>query len=99
MMELERSGESRVSHVSVATEHGHERQRVTHEQALMLTITPEKIDRVMCDVQAQIEALQHNLAKLRLARARIALLQAKERGQQSHGVGLVTAAVCTGATT
>jgi hypothetical protein len=93
MMELEKSGESCISHASVATEHGHERQRVTHEQALKLTITPEKIDRVMDDVQAQIEGLQHDLAKLRLVRAQLALFQAKERGQQNHGAGSVTATV------
>lgn len=94
MMEVEGSGESRVFPASVATAHSHVGQRVTHDQVLLLTITPEKIDRVMDDVRAQIEGLQHHLAKLRLARARVALFWAKERGEQSHGVGSMTAIVC-----
>jgi len=43
------------------------------------TIIPEKIDRVIADVQLEVEGLQHYLAELRLARAHVGLLQVKER--------------------
>lgn len=54
----------------------------TYRQPLRLTITVEKIDHVLDDVRAQIEGLQHDLVKLRLARARIALLPVNEQAQE-----------------
>ncbi|MBI3357498.1 MAG: hypothetical protein HY038_12155 [Nitrospirae bacterium] len=54
---------------------------------MKLTITVEKIDRVMDDVRAQIEDLQCDLIKLRLARERIVLLPVNEREQEGCGVG------------
>lgn len=70
------------------------RQVFPQGTGLRLTITPEKIDRVIADVQTQIEGLQDYLANLRLARAHIVLLQVKEGGKECHGVGPVPAPFC-----
>ena len=46
-----------------------------------LTITVEKIDRILADVQTQIETLRQNTINLRLVREQLAGMEAKWGGE------------------
>lgn len=68
---------------------GKERNRGSSQgKPLRLTITVEKIDRVMADVQTQIDDLHRYMSNLKLARARIAMFHAKENGSGRKGARL-----------
>jgi hypothetical protein len=68
---------------------GKERNRVSSQgKPLRLTITVEKIDRVMADVQTQIDDLHRYMSNLKLARARIAMFHAKGYGSGTEGAHL-----------
>jgi hypothetical protein len=53
-----------------------------HRQPLKLTISVEKIDGFLADIRKQIEALQREMANLRLVRAQLASDQHNHRGEE-----------------
>ena len=53
-----------------------------HRKPLKLTISIGKIDGFLADIRKQIEALQREMANLRLVRAQLAGDQHKHRGEE-----------------
>lgn len=53
-----------------------------HRKPLKLTISVGKIDGFLADIRKQIEALQREMANLRLVRAQLAGYQHKNRGKE-----------------
>ena len=53
-----------------------------HRQPLKLTISVEKIDGFLAEIRKQIEALQREMANLRLVRAQLASDQHNHRGEE-----------------
>lgn len=60
------------------------RLRVPHRDPLRLTITAEKIDRVLNDIQQQVERLEREMLSLRLVRDQLAMME--QRGKGSFGL-------------
>ena len=81
MMEAKSNDISDLSQTSVGLMDGEEGRQTVHERPVGLTITAEKIDRVLTDVQTQIETLLQIEINLKLARARVAGMEAKWRGE------------------
>jgi hypothetical protein len=72
---------SSVSQTSVGLINREEGQETIHRRPVGLTITVEKLDRVLADVQAQIEHLWQHRINLELVRAQLADMEAKWRGE------------------
>ena len=53
-----------------------------HREPLKLTISVGKIDGLLADIRKQIEALQREMANLRLVRAHLAGYQHNNRGEE-----------------
>jgi len=77
MMEPTNNNLSGVSQTSVGLMDSEEGRRTVHRRLVELTITVEKIDRVLVDVQTQIETLRQNRINLGLVREQLAGLEAK----------------------
>jgi hypothetical protein len=81
MMEPTKNNLSGVSQTSVGLIDSEEGRRTVHRRLVGLTITVEKIDRVLVDVQTQIETLRQNRINLGLVREQLAGMEAKWRGE------------------
>jgi hypothetical protein len=71
---------SSVSRTSVGLINSREDQQ-TFRRPVGLTITVEKIDRVLTDIQAQIENLRRDRINLGLVRVQLAGMEAMWRGE------------------
>ena len=58
-----------------------EGQGIIYRKPVGFTITVEKIDRVLADVQTQVELLQRERTNLGLVRGQLAGMEAKWRGE------------------
>jgi hypothetical protein len=79
IMEAKNNDISDLSQTSVGLMDGEEGRQTVHWRPVGLTITVEKIDRVLTDAQTQIETLLQIAINLRLARVRLASMEAKWR--------------------
>jgi len=80
-MEPKKHGISGLSQTSMSLMNSEEGQPTFHRRPVGLTITVEKIDRVLAGVQAQIETLRQNRINLGLVREQLAGMEAKWRGE------------------
>jgi hypothetical protein len=80
-METKNNDISDLSQTSVGLMDGAEGRQTVHRRPVGLTIRVEKIDCVLADVQTQIETLRQMTINLRLARVRLAGMEAKWRGE------------------
>jgi hypothetical protein len=78
-MELLKSDVSGSSLASASAVKGEESRQLVHGRPVGLTITVEKIDRVLADVQAQIATLELERTNLGLVRAELARMEVKWR--------------------
>lgn len=81
MMEPKNNDRSDLFQTSVGLIDSEEGRQAVHRRPVGLTITVEKIDRVLADVQTQFETLRQMTINLRLARMRLAGMEAKWRGE------------------
>ena len=81
MMEPKNNDISGLSQTSVSVMNSAEGRQTVHRRPVGLTITVEKIDRVLADVQTQIETLWQNRINLGLVRGQLAGMEAKWRGE------------------
>ena len=72
---------SGLSQTSVNVMDSEQGRQTVHRRPVGLTITVEKIDRVLADVQTQIETLRQNRINLGLVREQLAGMEAKWRGE------------------
>jgi hypothetical protein len=70
-----------VSQTSVGLINIEEGEETIHRKPVGLTITVEKIDRVLTDIQAQIENLRRDRINLGLVRVQLAGMEAMWRGE------------------
>jgi hypothetical protein len=68
-----------LSQPSVSVMSNEEDMQIPHRKPVGLTMTVEKIDRVLADVQAQIEMLRRERTNLGLVRGELAGMEAKWR--------------------
>ena len=80
-MEPKNNDISGLSQTSVSVMDSAEGRQTVHRRPVGLTITVEKIDRVLADVQTQIETLWQNRINLGLVRGQLAGMEAKWRGE------------------
>jgi hypothetical protein len=80
-MEPRNNDLSGLSQASVGLIDREETRQTTHRRPVGLTITVEKIDRVLADVQTQIVALRQNAINLGLVRGQLAGMEAKWRDE------------------
>jgi hypothetical protein len=80
-MEPTNNDVSGLSQTSVGLMDSEEGRQTVHRRPVGLTITVEKIDRVLADVQTQIETLRQNRINLGLVREQLAGMEAKWRGE------------------
>ena len=66
---------------SVSLMNSEEDQQTFHQRPVGLTITVEKLDRFLTDVQAQIERLWRHRINLELVRVQLADMEATWRGE------------------
>ncbi|MEO5632107.1 MAG: hypothetical protein ABIR69_09580 [Nitrospiraceae bacterium] len=81
MMEPKNNDVSGLSQTSVGLMDNEEGRQTVQRRPIGLTITVEKIDRVLADVQTQIETLRQNRINLGLVREQLAGMEAKWRGE------------------
>jgi len=81
MMEPKNNDVSALSQTSVGLMDSEEGRQTVHRRPVGLTITVEKIDRVLADVQTQIETLRQNRINLGLVREQLAGMEATWRGE------------------
>ena len=81
MMEPKNNDVSGLSQTSVGLMDSEKGRQTVHQRPDGLTITVEKIDRVLADVQTQIETLRQNRINLGLVREQLAGMEAKWRGE------------------
>jgi hypothetical protein len=81
MMEPNIKDLSGLSQTSVSLIDSEEDRQTVHRRPVGLTITVEKIDRVLTDIQAQIEFLRRERTSLGLVRGQLAAMEAKWRGE------------------
>lgn len=79
-MELLKSDASGSSPASASAVKGKESRQFVHGRPVGLTITVEKIDRVLADVQAQIAILELERTNLGLVRGELARMEATWSG-------------------
>lgn len=77
MMEPKRNDVSGLSPIPVSSVHSEEGRLSPHRTPLRLTISVEKIDRVLADIQKQVEDLQREMTNLRLVRNQLAAVSKK----------------------
>jgi len=70
-----------VAQRSVGLLNSEEGRQTVHRRPAGLTITVEKLDRVLADVQTQIETFRQNTINLRLVREELAGMEAKWKGE------------------
>jgi hypothetical protein len=70
-----------ISELSVSVTNSEEGGQTLQQRPVGLTITLEKIDRVLTDVQAQIKHLRLYSTNLRLGKAQLAGMEAKWTGE------------------
>ena len=80
-MEAKNNDISDLSQTSVGLIENEEGRRTVHRKPAGLTITVEKIDRILADVKTQIETLRQNTINLGLVREHLAGMEAKWRGE------------------
>jgi len=81
MMEPQNNDVSGLPRPSVGMMNREGGQETSHQKPVGLTITVEKIDCILADVQTQIETLRQNTINLRLVRGQLAGMEAKWRGE------------------
>jgi hypothetical protein len=81
MMEPTNYDLSGLSQTSMSTMNSEEGRQTAHQRPVGLTITVEKIGRVLTDIQAQIEFLRRERTNLGLVRGQLAAMEAKWRGE------------------
>jgi hypothetical protein len=81
MMEPNIKDLSGLSQTSVSLIDSDEDRQTVHRRPVGLTITVEKIDRVLTDIQAQIEFLRRERSSLGLVRGQLAAMEANWRGE------------------
>ncbi|MBK5281895.1 MAG: hypothetical protein JJE16_07400 [Nitrospiraceae bacterium] len=81
MMEPKNNDLTAVSQTSMSVMNSEEDRQTVHRRPVGLTITVEKIDRVLADVQTQIETLRQNRINLGLVSEQLAGMEAKWRGE------------------
>jgi hypothetical protein len=81
MMEQKNNDLSGLSQTSVGVFDSGEGQQTVHRRLAGLTITVENIDRVLTDIQAQIEFLRRERTNLGLVRRQLAAMEASWRGE------------------
>jgi hypothetical protein len=72
---------SGLSQTSMSVMNSEEDRQSVHRRPVGLTITVENIDRVLTDIQAQIEFLRRERTNLGLVRGQLAATEAKWRGE------------------
>jgi len=82
MMEPKRIDVSGLSPTPVSSVHSEEGRLSPHRKPLRLTISVEKIDRVLADIQKQVEDLQREMTNLRLVRNQLAGCKQDNRGDE-----------------
>jgi hypothetical protein len=80
-MEPQNNDISGVSQISVDLMNSKEGRETIHRKPIGLTITAEKIDRVLADLQSQIENLRRDRENLGLVRGQLAGMEATWRGE------------------
>lgn len=80
-MEPKHNSVSGLSQTSVGLINGEKGQQRLYLRPVGLTITVEKIDRVLADVETQIETLRQNRINLGLVREQLAGMEVKWRGE------------------
>ena len=80
-MEPKNNDVSGLSQTSVGLMDSEKSRQTVHRRPVGLTITVEKIDRVLADVQTQIETLRQNRINLGLVREQLSGMEAKWRGE------------------
>jgi hypothetical protein len=81
MMEPKTNDLSGLSQTSVGLMDSENVRQTVHRRPVGLTITVEKIDRVLANIQAQIELLRRERTNLGLVRGQLAAMEAKWRGK------------------
>jgi hypothetical protein len=81
MMEPKKHDQSGVSQTSGSVMNSAEGQQAFPQKPVGLTITVERIDRVLAGVQAQIEHLRRETTNLGLVREQLAGMETKGRGE------------------
>jgi len=81
MMEPKNNDLSGLSQTSVVLMESEEGRQAAHRRPVGLTITVERIDRVLAGVQTQIETLRQNAINLGVVRGQLAGMEAKWRGE------------------
>ena len=80
MMESQNNNLSAASQTSAGLRHDEEDRKTLHPKPMGLTITTEKIDRILADVQSEIERLLRERADLGLVRSQLATMDSRWRG-------------------
>lgn len=80
-MEPQNNDISGVSQISVDLMNSEEGRETIHRKPVGLTITAEKIDRVLADLQSQIENLRRDRENLGLVRGQLAGMEATWKGE------------------
>jgi hypothetical protein len=81
MMEAKNYDLSGLSQISMSAMNSEEGRQTARQRLVGLTITVEKIDRVLTDIQAQIEFLRRERTSLGLVMGQLAAMEAKWRGE------------------
>lgn len=81
MMETQHNDISGLPRPSVGMMNREEGEETIHQKPVGLTITVEKIDCILADLQTQIESLRQNSINLGLVRGQLAGMEAMWRGE------------------
>ena len=81
MMEPQNKDLSGVSEASVGLMNSDEGRDALRRKPVGLTITVEKIDRILAEVQSQIDMLRRERTDLGLVRGQLANMESKGRGE------------------
>ena len=81
MMEPKNYDLSGVSQISMSAMNSEEGRQTAHQRLVGLTITVEKIDRYLTDIQTQIEFLRRERTTLGLVWGQLAAMEAKWRSE------------------
>ncbi len=81
MMEPQNNDLSGVSEASVGLMNSDEGRDALRRKPVGLTITVEKIDRILAEVQSQIDMLRRERTDLGLVRGQLANMESKGRGE------------------
>ena len=81
MMEPEKNYISGLPQTSVGLMNSEQGREIIRRKPVGLTITVEKIDRILADVQAKIEHLRRERTNLGLVRGQLASVEATWRGE------------------